>query len=262
MKRNQLKQFALVGRRTALPCGRCSRRYMPKGEILLKYLLLLMLSGLMACATQPEKKPPNRSQALSASQAQSILRAVDRERITNIKREGSLAKSHELPCISLSDAENVYTPPDLFSSAAKCVLAGRDKDAAQVFLLANAYGFYDGFRVNDPTAAQARQVLIMNNFNPIDAGKKSGMKKELDKIAAGTSPELDQLCEGITAVGKPNYHPQYMILAGLAAFDGISGNVDEPPVFDPSRGIDGDGLKPNYDTDANWARAISAFKCP
>jgi len=199
----------------------------------MKTLWTMVLLVLAGCSTTSDQGSPRITKETNG-------------RITNLKVEGSLDKSHELPCIELSEAKNVYTPPDLYSSSAKCVLEGRDKDAAQIFFLASAYGVYDGMRVNDPTAAQARQVLIMNNLGSIDADRKAGLQKEMDKIGARQSPEIDQLCAGIIAIGKPDYHPQYMILHGMAAFSGIKG----------------DGLKPGYDGGKNWAQVISSLKCP
>jgi hypothetical protein len=194
---------------------------------------LVTIIALAGCASAGTQKSPEVASETSG-------------RVTSLKVKGSLDKSYELPCIALSEARNIYTPPDLYSSSAKCVLEGRDKDAAQIFVLASAYGIYDGMRVVDPTAAQARQVLIMNNFNPIDTSQKIGFQAEMDKIGAWQSPDIDELCDGITGVGKPNYHPQYMILHGMAAFNGIKG----------------DGLKPGYDAQANWNTVMTSLKCP
>ena len=199
----------------------------------MKYLATLLFLLLVGCA--------------SSSDRQMADAVVETEgNISSVTAVGNLEKTHELPCISLEESQNSYTPADLYSSAAKCVLQGRDKDAAQVFFLASAYGMYDGLRVNDPTAAQARQVLIMNNFNAIDESKKAGLRVEMGKLAARQSPEFEELCLGIRSVGKPDYHPQYMILHGIAAF----------------RGIEGDGLKPDYDSAANWSAVLAQLKCP
>jgi uncharacterized RDD family membrane protein YckC len=164
---------------------------------------------------------------------------------TNYRVEGSLGKSHDLPCITIDQANNAYTPADLYASSAQCVMAGRDSDSAQIYLLAGVYAVYDASRVADKTARGARQVLVLNNFSPIDDEKKEGFKKEIKKITEPKTQESKEFCSKVKKLGKPDYHPQYMILHGMSNF------LD---------GAEGDGLIADYDPDQKWEDALTALK--
>ncbi len=196
----------------------------------MKFLLLTLLLIVSACATRQQ---PRMVQETSGN-------------VTNVRVAGSLAKTHELPCISISEANNSYTPADLYASAAKCDAAGRRTDAVQIYFLAGAYSVYDSMRVKDRSAIQARQVLIINNFGSISDTSHPRLYADIQKITSRQPAAIAALCAGIKAVGKPSYHPHYMILHGMAAFDGI----------------EGDGLVPDYDAAANWAKTLAPLRCP
>ena len=195
------------------------------------FVLLLVISLLIGC-TQNSAKPK-------------VIEEKITPKITSYHVEGSLGKSYELPCISMNEAKSSYTPPDLYSSSAKCVLDGRDKDSAQIFALAGAYAIYDSFRVSDRTAKGARTVLIMNNFNPIEQAKKKGYQAVIHKLTDPSTPESKEFCSNIQAIGKPNYHPQYMILHGMDAV---------------MNRIQGDGLIKGYNAKENWAKVLGIIK--
>ena len=51
---------------------------------------------------------------------------------------------------------------------------------------------------------------------------------------------FSRLCSMMKTLGAPNYYPKYMILHGMNAF----------------LGIEGDGLKPNFDADREWGKIL------
>lgn len=184
------------------------------------------------------------SNSENAEQPKIIKEQISQNSV-NYRVEGSLEKSNELPCIGLDQAKNTYTPADLYPSAAKCMLEGKDEESAELFFLAAAYAVYDSFRVADRTAGGARQVLIMKHIKPIAPESKKGFMVEVKKISNGKSEESLEFCYKIKELGKPDYHPQYMILHGLAAFSGE---------------VQGNGLVKDYDPDENWSKALAALK--
>ncbi|EME71857.1 hypothetical protein H261_01372 [Paramagnetospirillum caucaseum] len=137
--------------------------------------------------------------------------------ITNHRAEGSLAVTHDVGCIELSEANNQLTPPDLYQGVASCLAQDRYDRAAALFSLAGVYGNFDAARVADKSAGQAKAVLIMTTFSAVSQDKK---KRFLDEVKAisGNHEVLRKTCADIRDVGKPDYYPAYMILHGMGAF--------------------------------------------
>ena len=217
---------------------------MPPGKIEMKHLSLLLLLLLVGCSATSNSST-NKEQSPKVTQQKSstvTFTTVD---------DAVSAKHQELPCITLREAKSVYAPPELYSSSAKCVREGRIKDGAQVYFLAGAFAAFDAMRVNYPEAIKSKQVLIIDNFKSLDAAQMASVEEEMNKVSTRSSPEIDQVCEGIIAVGKPNYHPQYMIIYGLASWRRSANGASNRP-----------DLTPDYDADANWARVISLVNCP
>ncbi|MCP3178347.1 RDD family protein [Desulfuromonas sp. KJ2020] len=189
--------------------------------------------------------PETWESAIHEQQARNPNVIVEKQgNITNLHVEGSLGKSHDLPCITIDQAKNIYTPADLYASAARCVMDGRDSDGAQIFYLASVYAVYDASRVSDKTASGARQVLILNNFGSLDQEKRDRFTLETEKIKDNNTQKSKDFCRKVKNLGKPDYHPQYMILHGMSNF------LDGP---------EGDGLISDYDPNKNWDEALSAL---
>ena len=51
---------------------------------------------------------------------------------------------------------------------------------------------------------------------------------------------FSRLCSTMKTLGPPDYYPEYMILHGMKAF----------------LGIEGDGLKPDFDSDRQWGKIL------
>lgn len=137
--------------------------------------------------------------------------------ITRYETKGNLAITHDLDCIPLDAAKNIYTPADLYKAFAKCIQKSDYDKADDLFLLAGAYVRFDALRVADKTAHQARTVLIMNNTSEMTEQQKRDWSAHMDKLTPG-SERLAEICAKIQKIGAPDYYPAYMIQHGIQAF--------------------------------------------
>jgi triphosphoribosyl-dephospho-CoA synthetase len=134
----------------------------------------------------------------------------------------------------------MYTPADLFKSAAVCANKGNAEDSARLFLFARIYGSYDMARVQDRSAHQGITVLIQKTFAAM--GKNANaVEKEINDNLIGKPKEFSEFCRVVKRIGKPNYHPQYMISHGMSAFTGTKGN----------------GLIEEFDESQAWVETLS-----
>lgn len=162
------------------------------------------------------------------------------EKVTNFEAVGNLESKHDVGCIKYIEAKNIYTPADLFKSSAACANKNNVEDAARLFLLARIYGSYDIKRVSDSSAHQGIMVLVQNTF--ADMGKNANsVEQEINENLIGKDKEFSEFCRVVKSIGKPNYHPQYMISHGMEAFTDSKGN----------------GLVENFNEDQAWLETLS-----
>ena len=159
---------------------------------------------------------------------------------TNIETVGNLQSTHDVGCIKFVQAKNIYTPADLFKSAVACANKGKIEDSARLFLFARIYGSYDTARVQDRSAHQGIMVLVQETFGAM--GKNAdAVEKEINDNLVGKPEEFSEFCGVVKKIGKPNYHPQYMISHGMSAFTGTKGK----------------GLTEKFDGNQAWAVTLS-----
>jgi len=142
-------------------------------------------------------------------------------------------------CMERTEIQNSQTPVDLFKSSAICIEEKKYAQAADLYLVATAYGYFDTARVIDKSMNQVLDALKTEHFGPIDASKRN-------KFAEVLRARLDNMkssCAFLTKLGKPTYYPKYM--------------VEESVV------TRGDGLILNYDAKAFWDDTLSNYlRCP
>lgn len=160
--------------------------------------------------------------------------------VTNIETVGNLEPKNDVGCIKFGEVRNFYTPADLFKSSVACANTGNAKDAARLFLFARIYGSYDMARVSDISAHQSIIVLIQHAFSAMGTYANS-VEKEINDNLIGKPEEFSEFCGVIKKIGKPNYHPQYMINHGMDAFTGTKG----------------DGLIENFNEEQVWLQTLS-----
>lgn len=146
-------------------------------------------------------------------------------------------------CPSADQLKNTQSPLEMYQKLPACFEAKRYDDAAKLYVISQVYGKYDTLRVSDRSAHQAIAVLRMSI---------SGMltPDNLETFQAALNPLLDnrtQICSILTKLGKPAYHPSYMINHGLQAFGGAQLNG---------------GIKPDFDPETGWKETLGSYmKC-
>lgn len=150
-------------------------------------------------------------------------------------------------CMPLAEAKSGMTPPDLHRSVLECVAKDRFEPAAELFALANIYASFDAERVADKSAGQAKKVMIADTFAKVPEDKRARFNTALQRMA--TTPEnLARLCSQIAKVGKPDYHPLYMVIHGMKVLN------PNPP---------GSGLVKDFDAAGAWKKLQEDYlNCP
>ena len=148
-------------------------------------------------------------------------------KITSYQTPGNLIITHNLSCEGSEKLKNTYTPADLYPAVSECIKENKYEEAIYHFMLANAYGYFDAHRVSDKSARQAIPALQANNLWGLDEKIKKSFTEEF-KLFTSDSETMGKACRFLEKIGKPNYHPSYMIQHGLDAFTGISGDGTVP----------------------------------
>lgn len=163
--------------------------------------------------------------------------------ILNLESERNLESPVRLNCVSLSDVTAQHNPVDLINGVAQCIEQERYAQAADLYTMAMTYGYYDTLRVSDQTAHQALMVTRMNAFAEAEQADLMALQ---DAIAVRL--EAQELCQQLTGLGAPQYHPDYMIQHGMEAFSAMP----------EEKG----GLVAAFDAQAAWQYALQTVpKC-
>jgi len=163
--------------------------------------------------------------------------------ILNLESERNLESPQPLACLPLSDITAQHNPVDLITGVAQCIEQERYAQAADLYTTAMTYGYYDTLRVSDQTAHQALMVTRMNAFAKAEQADLVALQ---DAIAARL--EVPELCQQLTTLGAPQYHPDYMIQHGMEAFSAMP----------EEKG----GLVADFDAQAAWQHALQTVpKC-
>lgn len=146
-------------------------------------------------------------------------------------------------CMERMEMKSSHTPELLFKSSALCIELEQYPKAVELYLVATAYGYFDGARVMDKSARQVLDLLKRENFSTIDAKKRNlfaeALRTRLD--------DMKPMCSFLEKLGRPNYHPSYMIQHGTQGPSQKSKN----------------GLIPNYDATTLWHDTrFNYLRCP
>ena len=156
---------------------------------------------------------------------------------TVINIEGNLEATSNPKCIPMSEAVASITPPDLALGILECYKGDEVQNALDMFWVMKVRAFFDAQRVNDESAGAAQGALQAELFTATGEDFLIEMQDLLDKDKEAF---FSRLCAVMKTLGAPNYYPKYMILHGMNAF----------------LGIEGDGLKPNFDADSEWGKIL------
>lgn len=152
--------------------------------------------------------------------------------ITNYTTPGNLISTYKVGCSAITDAQNNWTPADIYPGVYSCIQKNDYVDALGLFLLAGSYGYFDALRVSDPTARDAPAVLI----DQMSSGLTPEQKSEFAKAAAQILEDPSPLCVQLQKLGPPDYFPTYMIQHGMQAFSGPQPNGGLVKGFDKASG--------------------------
>ncbi len=155
--------------------------------------------------------------------------------VSNI--EGNLGTKSNPKCITMSEAVTLLTPPDLALGILECYKSDDVQNALDMFWVMKVRAFFDAQRVNDESAGAAQGALQAQLFGTTGEEFLIKMQNLLDK---DKEVFFSRLCSTMKTLGPPDYYPEYMILHGMKAF----------------LGIEGDGLKPDFDADRQWGKIL------
>ena len=157
--------------------------------------------------------------------------------ITQYSIEGNLKPETNPGCVTMSEAVTSLTPADLALGILECYRNDDVNKALDMFWVMKIRGFFDAKRVNDASAGAAMGMLQAELFGITGENFLIEMQNLLDQDNATF---FNRLCTTMKALGPPDYYPKYMILHGMNAF----------------LGIEGDGLKPDFNIDVEWNKVI------
>ena len=143
---------------------------------------------------------------------------VGPQQFSRIRLSGSLEPTQDLGCISGAQVQSTHTPPDIFLSAYKCLMAGEFDRAARLTTIAQAFGVFDVARLSDPTVRGGPDVLAQRVISQVPKDKLNGLVAAL-RTAKSDPATNDDLCNDLRRTGPPTYYPKYLVLHGLAAYN-------------------------------------------
>ena len=204
-----------------------------------------LIFSLVSCG---KTTPASRSAANGSEQSDKFA-VIEDGRVTHIQTKGSLASTYFVPCVGIEGVKNVFTPADLYPASARCLQAKQYKRAIELYSLAGAYAAFDGERIaDDKVGGAANTVLIMRHVRPVIQSSdevRDGFVAAMEALSA----ETGSYCDAVKKIGKPNYHPEYMIRHSLQYLRSNAESYDL--------------LKSNFDADGTWSHILANFfHCP
>jgi len=146
-------------------------------------------------------------------------------------------------CPTVNQVNNTFSPLEMYQTLPACFETKRYDDAVNLYLISQAYGKYDALRVSDQTAHQAIAVLRMSISSMIGT-------EQITEFQNALKPHINdrtQICSVLKKLGKPDYHPSYMINHGLKAFGGPQLN---------------DGINIDFQPEIAWQETLQGYmKC-
>ncbi len=161
--------------------------------------------------------------------------------IRTLESKGNLKSETKTELKEVSEITNKNNPVDIFKLVRSKIEQGKYDDAVLAFGIGTGYGMYDARRVADNTAHQALAVLRMNAGMGIEQENLNRFRNTLKAFFENP----DKLIALLGKVGKPDYHPTYMIQHGMGAF---TGNKTK------------DGLIPDFDPNKAWKEILDGLK--
>ena len=153
-------------------------------------------------------------------------------------------KEIHVGCIDLSEVKPSYAVTSLFSASIECANNSEYEKAARLFLLARVYASYDMLRVADHTGHQVITILVQKTFSQM-GDNATRVETEINANLIKNPQAFKDFCERVDSIGKPSYHPNYMINHGMNVLLGEVNN---------------NGIKEDFDADKAWIKTMGRCK--
>ncbi|MFY0617605.1 hypothetical protein [Shimia sp.] len=152
--------------------------------------------------------------------------------VTNYEADGNLESTFDVGCVPLSKLSNDYSPADLAGGVIRCFKDGQDDRAFELIVTMQLRTAFDTLRVEDTTAHQAGQVMMLEIQYAAGDAFGPRMQEAVARFGDSGSPRHNALCAQMAEVGPPTHSPRYMVQHGMAAFTEREGDrlLDD---FDP-----------------------------
>jgi len=163
--------------------------------------------------------------------------------VTNYEADGNLESTHEVGCVALSALSNDYSPADLAGGVIRCFEDGQDDRAFELVVVMQLRTAFDTLRVEDTTAHQAGQVMMLEIQYATGDAFGPRMQEVVARFGDSGSPRHTALCEQMAAFGPPSHSPRYMVQHGMSAFTGR----------------EGDGLLDDFHPEESWEVLLEEY---
>jgi len=145
--------------------------------------------------------------------------------VTRHDTTGNLQPSRQLPCTALKGITPADSPADQMAALPRCLQAGRDRDAADLFTMAGVFAHFDKQRVADTSAHDAYSALKAGVADSVDEAQLARFNAALAERMADPQAYVAELCGITKTMAPPSYTPTYMMSHGMAAFTGKGGGL-------------------------------------
>lgn len=145
-----------------------------------------------------------------------------------------------LPCVSLDQFKDTWTPEDGFNRMQDCIAKGDTARASDLDTMAVIYGNYDTWRVSDAEVKNGFTVLTYLTYQNLSDSQRHDLAVTSSQKAAPGSVSKKALCQKITQIGPPAYIPLYMTKyrvddQGRSMVTAPAEHVDQSQDFDIAR---------------------------
>ncbi|WP_133406820.1 hypothetical protein [Parashewanella tropica] len=119
-------------------------------------------------------------------------------------------KGRPIVCMDISQVSNQHSPNVLFHSLRDCLKKRDFWKAAKLNFAADLYGNYDALRVQGEPEKIAFNKLRLKAVKDIPINDYSTFQQTAEALLKDKKKKSD-LCKLMTVIGKPDYHPNYII---------------------------------------------------
>ena len=167
---------------------------------------------------------------------------------TSVASQAVAPKPALLPCVSLNEFKNTWTPEDSFSRMQDCIAKGDLEKAADLDTMALIYGNYDTWRVADEDVKNGFTVLTYLTYQNIGDSQRGDLAATSARRIKPGSASAKALCQKAQQIGPPGYVPLYMTKYRI---DDAGRNVVGPAAPQVYQ-------SPSFDIARQWQQAVDA----